>query len=196
MFSKEQYEHLDTIWDGTLDNTKDVCFSCGACCHNAAKTLFPGEYEYLVNKTGQHNSSWVSQGCLCNVVKVKPVICKLYPFMQGNSIPIVGEISIDFTLSAKDFHYSSNCKKLLVTDDNLDKAKKWFEFLFSDVHNRLFYNVEFCIEEIVREEKSHLSALNAKVSKSKLYTRAFKTLIGLDPKELGEYYNFRTDEKA
>lgn len=140
MFTFEEFEHLNSLWDGKVANAK-VCASCGACCDNKTKTLFPGEAQYLYEKTGINNSLWVSSGCLCYDIKdvVKPVICKLYPTF----------LKVDITgyeiVKKAEPYYSNNCTKLKI---NYEAMTPYLDYLFSDIDNRIFYIMTFCLDEL------------------------------------------------
>lgn len=187
MFTSEQFEELHSLWDGTCSNVKEVCGNCGACCHNEDKTLYPGEYAYLVEKTGQHNTLWNSVGCLCMQVKVvKPIICKTFPL--DFIVNFSGDIVINWDVETD--YYSSNCKKLIYTASDRQKAQKFFDYLFSDVQNRLLFLLKFKLEDMIVEEKKMLGELGHKMPYKDIQERVMYKICGLDLKEHLSHYKF------
>lgn len=146
MFSVEQFEYLHSLWDGGASNVDEVCATCFACCDNTEKIIFPGEAQYLLEKTGQHSSDWRSEGCMCKKVGTKLVFCKMYPMRV--SVDLNGKwnfLGIDYG------YISDNCKNLLFENSNFEK---FLDFLFTDIHNILFHKLYTELDdEIVKLEK-------------------------------------------
>lgn len=188
MFSEKDYTKLNSIWDGCLTNGSKVCSNCGACCHNTDKTLFPNEYAYLENNTGQSNTGWRSLGCLCMTIDkgIKPVICKVFPMQV--KVTLDGKISLDKNIGPSE--YSNNCKKLTITDKDRSKVMKYLEFLFSDIHNRVFYILNFQLDEHIEEEKKYLKELKTSVSKISEYERGLYSALGLGVEENFEKFKY------
>ena len=178
MFTSENFKTLNSIWDGTASNAKEICGSCGACCHNVPKTLFPGEYKYLQEETGQMNSQWCSVGCLCWQLKnkVKPVICKMFPL--GLEVPLVGDIVVTTPNEAGSV-YTKSCSQLVYAENDLLLAKKYFDYLFSDIHNRVFYILSVQLDDIMENEKEYLKLQGAKVSPAELRYRCELRAMGI-----------------
>lgn len=186
MFTEENFEILNSLWDGTLPNSRSVCSTCGSCCHNMEKTLFPGEYGYLVTKTGQRNTEWKSMGCLCMQLgnKYKPVICKVFPFILA--VPLTGVVVIDFEISKS--AYSSNCSKLEVDVATKLKMQAYINYLFSDIHNRIFYLLTFCKDSAIKKEREYLKQTGKKLDTLSLHERAVFSLLELPIQEYYPYF--------
>jgi hypothetical protein len=190
MFSREQYRHLNSIWDGTFSSKSfSICSACGACCHNTDKTLFPREYDFLVSETGQMNTSWKSIGCLCyNLNKgIKPVICKIFPLrfkidLEGNL-----ELFKDFEES----DYSINCKDLTFDEENYEKAHRYLTYLFSDIHNRIWYLMSLNSTKCGVDDEEFLKQLGKNdLNEVDLYRRSLLISFGFDLKEFEEFWKF------
>lgn len=174
MFSFEDFDKLHSLWDGRTDNTSEICSSCGLCCNNVEKTLFPGEYEYMVYKTGQHNANWMSKGCLCHILKdkVKPVICKIFPL----------RIRCDHTgyYIEKSYwkDYTNNCEQLdfkPVKENLLD----FLDYLFSDYQNRLFWSYSFNFYELLPFAKKAYKDHGFSIKPSEMSERLLHHLAGI-----------------
>ena len=193
MFKVEDYKKLNAIWDGTLSNGTEVCGACGACCHNTDKLLFAGEYDFLVKTTGQRNIDWKSVGCLCMQVNkskrisIKPVICKIFPLQI--TVALEGQVKFDAEIPVTE--YSTNCKKLIVSDENKVKIQAYLDFLFSDIHNRLLYILIFNIPDTIDKEREYLKTLGKKMSYHELYERAVYNCVGLSLKEISTHFVFK-----
>ena len=155
MFNEEKFMKLHSLWDGCTENT-EVCRSCGLCCDRIEKLLFPGEYEFLEKKTRQKNISWNSKGCLCNMVGFKAIICKLYPLSfivdaHGYKIRMDKKNNL-WILNG----YTDRCFELKY---DMKKIKKFCDYLFSDIDNRMFYGLvyttQFIEEDIIEENKKN-----------------------------------------
>jgi len=139
MFNVEQWRECHKIWDGNAKNVEAVCYSCGACCNMSEKLLFPGENDYLKDEafknTGKEvdNPAWMFQHCACHTYQAKPVICKMYP------LEVVVDRSgytIHFRKDEYDTFYSGRCQELEINEEG---ALAFFDFLFSDYDNRLWW---------------------------------------------------------
>lgn len=132
MFTVQQYEHLHSLWDGGAENYKEVCHNCFACCHDTEKIIYPGEAQYLLEKTGQHSNDWRSNDCMCKLAGAKLVFCKMYP------------MRINVTLEGKweyvglDEFLSNNCASLVFEKDNF---REFVDYLFTDIHNIIFHKL-------------------------------------------------------
>lgn len=174
MFTFEQFDKLHSIWDGKAKNF-DVCCSCGRCCDNWVKSLFPNEYEYLKERTGQINSKWVSHGCLCNEIglNIKSIICKIYPLF--------------FEVTRKDWkllmhedgkpHYDYGTSHCLTLDYDIDKVNEFASYLFSDEDNRLFYSLRYRehYEEVVIKENKGI-----KMDKEDIIIQSFYKILNVE----------------
>lgn len=185
MFTDIEFAKLDSIWDGKLSNTAEVCNGCGACCHNSEKTLFPGEYEYAFKMTGQRNTNWCSVGCLCMTEKYKPIICKVFPLFADVTMD---SFKIDFDF--KESSYSKNCLALIYTEEDRKKANEYFEYFLSDRDNRIFYMLTFCLANHETAEKEKLDELKSDYTKRDLLNRAIHRMFGFDLKYIFESYKF------
>lgn len=139
MFTFAQFDYLHSLWDGRPENT-NVCSSCGLCCPTE-KALFPGEYGYLVHKTGQKNAAWFSNGCLCMEAgnTVKAVICKLYP------LTIRADIKSFILDEGFDAAYTNKCSELKF---NIKTLRPFLSYLFRDVDNRLFWALNYNFSDV------------------------------------------------
>jgi hypothetical protein len=202
MFRIENYDKLNSLWDGKLSNGETVCGACkGMCCHNTDKILFPGEYEYLVKKTGQMNSSWRSVGCLCyelgkikpKLGKFKPVICKLFPLEF--EMTLGGSIKLLMEIPASD--YTDNCSKLIISKEDRPKIQRWLNYLFSDVHNRFYYLHQLRAPNLIDDEKEILQAMGKNpddFTESELEERALFKAMGLPIKDHLSHFDFNLEK--
>lgn len=177
MFTFKQFEKLNSLWDGKAINGDKICKSCGLCCNNTEKSLFPGELEYLQQKTGQSNSLWCSHNCLCYDLKdiVKPVICKIYP------LRLIVDRNSWYVFKDNYSYYSDLCLDLEYDLENKD-MKAYFDFLFSDIDNRLHFIINHCLsDEIIPYEKEELKKRGVKLSAHELYVHSLKKVLGLVP---------------
>jgi len=203
MFKVTDFDKLNKIWDGTLSNGKEVCGSCkGMCCHNTEKILFPGEYDYLVEKTGQMNSSWKSVGCLCyqlqqhnaELGKYKPIICKLFPL--DITVPLVGDVELREEIPASD--YTDNCAKLIISKEDRIKITKWLNFLFSDTHNRFFYIHSLVMPSLIEDEKTILREMGKDpddFSDIEMEQRISFKAFGIPMKDQLTHFDFNLEDK-
>jgi Fe-S-cluster containining protein len=161
------------LWDGKATNAEEKCMSCGLCCHNSEKSLFPGEYEYLKLKTGQSNSAWVSPGCMCSQFPAKPVICKIYPLriLLNWKEWIIADDNYSY--------YSDRCVELDFPKN--DQMMAYFDFLFSDPDNRLHFLINHCLEdEIIPHEKAELKKRGVVLTAVELYKHSLKKALGFE----------------
>jgi len=203
MFKVTDFDKLNSIWDGTLSNGKEVCGSCkGMCCHNTEKILFPGEYDYLVEKTGQMNSSWKSVGCLCYQLqninpalgKFKPIICKVFPL--DITVPLMGEVILKNDIPASS--YTDNCANLIISPTDRIKIQKWLNYLFADTHNRFFYIHSLVMPNLIDDEKEIIKNMGKDpddFSDTELEQRASFRAFGIPIKDQLTHYDFNLDNK-
>lgn len=190
MFKIEDYNKLHKIWDGSFSpDSSKLCASCGMCCHNTSKTLFPNEYNWLVKKTGQHNTEWKSFGCLCYSLKTnyKPVICKTFPL--DFSFTLTGPIKLERVIQHS--FYTNKCGELTLTDENFEKAQKFLDFLFSNPLNRAWYLMTIVASDKLDEDTKELEALGKHdLDEVTLYKRSVMSAFGISVPEFEEFWNF------
>ena len=186
MYTEKDFSHLHTLWDGKADNANTLCAACGACCHNNEKTLFPGEYEYALKITGQNNPSWCSPGCLCYSTKdlYKPIICRIFPLSIEVTLETHKILWEDPTKSVD----SKNCLKLIYTKAQRELADAYVDYLFSDIHNRLFYLFQFSLQENIDQEKKFVKSLGKKMPPEDIMERAIYTTLGINIKNYFSHY--------
>lgn len=191
MFTKEDYKKLDAMWDGIFNDSKEpsACVGCGACCSNTTKTLYPGELEYLTEQTGQINNTWASSGCLCYRLggKIKPVICKVFPLefkvaLDKTTVEIDWEIPVTT--------YSKRCKDLYVSEERKPQIQAYLDFLFSDVHNRVFHLLEFTLQDYMEQDKKYVRSLGKNLRKEEYMERGAYGVLGLPVKEIFTHFVF------
>lgn len=163
MFTKAQFEHLQSLWDG-VSATPEVCVSCkGLCCNNIEKTLIPGEYEYVKGTLNYENSLWVSKGCLCHSVPYKPVICKTFP------LDIKADITGYRIMPELSDAYTTNCKAITF---NQEVLKDYLDYLFSDIDNRIFWAFTFSVPFVKDNLKKAFLGHGHKISDQEAELRA------------------------
>lgn len=197
MFKPKDFDRLNKIWDGSLSNSKEVCGGLckGMCCHNTEKILFPNEYDYLVDKTGQRNTDWKSSSCLCweleksnaKLKPFRPIICKLFPL--DVNVPLVGKVTFDHEIGETD--YTSLCAKLVISKQDAVKIQAWLDFLFSDVHNRFYYIYSLVLPDELEDERKILSDMGKDPDNTEdLIDRAIFKAVGIPTKNHFSHYNF------
>lgn len=146
---KIDWAHLYSLWDGFAANTKEICGSCGVCCHRTEKPFLPGEFEYVKQLSGVDNFAWSSDGCLCQKTGVKPVICRTYPLMID--VDLTGWYVTGLFYGG----YTGTCKTLDFTPSEIwEKITAFLDYLFSfqEIRTWWFLSYNFLNTKKVFEE--------------------------------------------
>lgn len=175
MFTFAQFDYLHSLWNGKFDNAGEICSRmCGGVCCHSEKFLFPGEVDYLYEKSGVRDSNWyLKDECICSKVGVKSIICKLYPLkirVTHNTVEVIQDSVCD--------GYSNMCKKLSFENTFTD-INNFAGFLLSDWDNRLaLFNV-FQVHEEVPMIRKQFSSHGFKISYEEARLRSMHNFLGI-----------------